>query len=74
MASLLPALHDLVAHLQETVLGLAFREVGNCLGGAIDVKLCECSGLFDAVALDDKGTSLEVECQYTALMILVFIK
>ena len=58
-APLLPALHDLGAHLEQAVLSIAFREDLECLRGAVNVLLRESAGLLDAVACNDEFASLE---------------
>jgi hypothetical protein len=56
---LLPALHDLGAHLEQAVLSIAFREDLECLCGAVDVLLRESAGLLNAVACNDEFAGLE---------------
>ena len=58
-APLLPALHDLGAHLEQAVLSIAFREDLECLRGAVDVFLRESAGLLDAVACNDEFAGLK---------------
>lgn len=47
MVLLLPAFHDLGAHFDEAVLGLAGREEADGLDGVVDVLLRQGARLFE---------------------------
>jgi hypothetical protein len=57
-APLLPALHDLGAHLEQAVLSIAFREDLECLCGAVNVFLRKSAGLLNAVTCYDEFAGL----------------
>lgn len=55
---LLPPLHDLQAHVDETDFGIAVREGRNRSSCVVHVVLGHCSRLLDAVAFDDELSCL----------------
>lgn len=55
---LLLALNRLVGHLNQTIFGLAVREVGNGSNRFLGVIVSESSGLLNAVALENQLASL----------------
>lgn len=67
---LLPPLHDLGAHLDETVLGLAGREAADGLDGVINVLLGQRAGLLQAAATRHELSCLLIQLASTLVTAL----
>jgi hypothetical protein len=57
-SSLLPSLHGLFGHLDQSSLGIAVGEVTDGGHGLVGVVLGQGTGLLDTIAVVDKLTSL----------------
>lgn len=56
--ALIPPLHHLRAHVNQANFGVALRESRNRPNGFVDVVLCQCPRLFNAIALNDESSCL----------------